>query len=146
MPLPCGGEGTFQGLLGVSLVSPLRAVAGQRPALAVSQSDFFQFGHAAVPAGVQSERLRQAKATKGFAWCMDLRHVFAANLRRLRHAKGLSQEDLAYEADVNRSYMSKLEKGASYPGLEIIGKLATVLDIEATELLKPPMRRKARNR
>jgi hypothetical protein len=71
MPLPCGGEGTFQGLLGVSLVSPLRAVAGQRPALAVSQSDFFQFGHAAVPAGVQSERLRQAKATKGFAWCME---------------------------------------------------------------------------
>jgi transcriptional regulator with XRE-family HTH domain len=41
---------------------------------------------------------------------MDLRQVFAANLRRLRHAKGLSQEDLAYEADVNRSYMSKLEK------------------------------------
>ena len=60
----------------------------------------------------------------GLAWRMDLRQVFAANLRRLRHAKGLSQEDLAYEADVNRSYMSKLEKGASYPGLEIIGKLA----------------------
>ena len=50
---------------------------------------------------------------------MDLRQVFATNLRRLRHAKGLSQEVLAYEADVNRTYMSKLEKGASYPGLEI---------------------------
>jgi transcriptional regulator with XRE-family HTH domain len=57
---------------------------------------------------------------------MDLRQVFAANLRRLRYAKGLFQEDLAYEANVNRSYMSKLEKGASYPGLEIMGKLATV--------------------
>jgi transcriptional regulator with XRE-family HTH domain len=48
----------------------------------------------------------------------DLRHAFAANLCRLRHAKGISQEGLAHEAGINRSYMSKLEKGASYPGLE----------------------------
>jgi transcriptional regulator with XRE-family HTH domain len=33
---------------------------------------------------------------------MDLRDVFATNLRRLRHAKGLSQDDLAYEAEVSR--------------------------------------------
>jgi transcriptional regulator with XRE-family HTH domain len=77
---------------------------------------------------------------------MDLRQVFAANLRRLRHTKGLSQEELAYDADVNRSYMSRLEKGASYPGLEIIGKLATVLEIEPAELLKLPAKRKARGR
>ena len=77
---------------------------------------------------------------------MDLRQVFAANLRRLRHAKGLSQEDLAHEAEVNRSYMSVLEKGASYPGLEIIGKLAVVLKVEPAELLKIPPRRKARGR
>ena len=77
---------------------------------------------------------------------MDLRQAFAANLRRLRHAKGLSQEELAYEADVNRTYMSKLEKGGSYPGLEIIGKLATVLEIEPAELLKLPVRRKPRGR
>ncbi len=77
---------------------------------------------------------------------MDLRQVFAANLRRFRHAKGFSQEDLAYEADVNRSYMSELEKGASYPGLEIIGKLAAVLDVEAAELLKLPAKRKSRSR
>ena len=72
---------------------------------------------------------------------MDLRQVFAANLRRLRHTKGLSQETLAYEADVNRTYMSKLEKGASYPGLEIIGKLAAVLEVEPAELLRPIKRR-----
>jgi DNA-binding XRE family transcriptional regulator len=50
---------------------------------------------------------------------MDLREAFANNLRRLRHAKCTSQEDLAYEAGVNRTYLSKLEKGESYPGLEI---------------------------
>jgi transcriptional regulator with XRE-family HTH domain len=48
-------------------------------------------------------------------------------LRRLRHAKGITPEDLAYQAGVNGTYVSKLEKGASYPGLEIIAKLATVL-------------------
>jgi transcriptional regulator with XRE-family HTH domain len=68
----------------------------------------------------------------------DLREAFAANVRRLRHAKGISQEDLAHEAGINRSYMSKLEKGASYPGLEIIAKLATVLECEPAELLRVP--------
>ena len=66
----------------------------------------------------------------------ELRQAFAANLRRLRHAKGISQKDLAHEAGINRSYMSRLEKGASYPGLEIIAKLATVLEVEPTELIK----------
>lgn len=77
---------------------------------------------------------------------MDLRQIFAANLRRLRYERELSQEDLAYEADVNRSYMSKLEKGASYPGLEIIGKLADVLRVEPAELLRMPARKKSRSR
>jgi transcriptional regulator with XRE-family HTH domain len=67
---------------------------------------------------------------------MDLREVFAGNLRRLRHAKGMSQDDLAYEAQISRSYLSQLEKGAFYASLRIIGKLAEALDIEPAELLK----------
>jgi transcriptional regulator with XRE-family HTH domain len=77
---------------------------------------------------------------------MDLRQVFAGNLRRLRHARGLSQEELAYEADVNRSYMSQLERGGSYPGLEIIGKLAAVLQVEPADLLRLPVKRSARRK
>jgi transcriptional regulator with XRE-family HTH domain len=75
---------------------------------------------------------------------MDLRDVFAANLRRLRHARGISQEDLAYSAGVNRSYLSKLETGASFVGLEIIGRLAKVLDVEPAELLRRHSRRQPR--
>jgi transcriptional regulator with XRE-family HTH domain len=71
---------------------------------------------------------------------MDLRQVFASNLRRLRHAQGLSQEDLAHEADVNRTYMSKIEKGGTWVGLEIIGKLAKVAKVEPAELLRLPLR------
>lgn len=77
---------------------------------------------------------------------MDLRQVFAANLRRLRHERGISQETLAYEADVNRTYISKLEKGVSFAGLEIIGKFAAVLQVEPAELLKLPVGRSKRRR
>jgi transcriptional regulator with XRE-family HTH domain len=55
---------------------------------------------------------------------MDLRDIFAANLRRLRNAKGLSQDDVAYEAKISRSYLSKLEKGEFHASLKIIGRLA----------------------
>ena len=77
---------------------------------------------------------------------MDLRDVFAANLRRLRHAKGLSQDDLAYEAEISRSYLSQIEKGAFYASLKIVGKIAKTLGVEPAELLRLPARRGARRK
>ncbi|MBN9051545.1 MAG: helix-turn-helix transcriptional regulator [Rhizobiales bacterium] len=71
---------------------------------------------------------------------MDLRQVYAANLRRFRHEKGLSQEELAYEADVDRTYISKLETGATYVGLEILGKIADVLGVDPSVFLVPHKR------
>ena len=58
---------------------------------------------------------------------MDLREVFASNLRRLRNAKGLSQDELAYQAKISRSYLSQIEKGSFYASLKIVGKLAQTL-------------------
>jgi transcriptional regulator with XRE-family HTH domain len=75
---------------------------------------------------------------------MDLRDVFAANLRRLRNAKGSAQDDLAYEAGVSRSYLSQIEKGAFYASLKIVGKLAAALEVEPAELLKLPPKRERR--
>lgn len=76
---------------------------------------------------------------------MDLRDVFATNLRRLRHLKGLSQDDLAYEANVSRSYLSQLEAGEFYASLKIIGRIADVFEVEPAELLRlPPMRGRRR--
>jgi transcriptional regulator with XRE-family HTH domain len=74
---------------------------------------------------------------------MDLREVLAINLRRLRHANGLSQDDLAHEAEVSRSYLSQLEKGAFYASLRIVGRLADALDVEAAELLRAPKKSKS---
>jgi transcriptional regulator with XRE-family HTH domain len=74
---------------------------------------------------------------------MDLRDVFAANLRRIRHGRGMSQDELAYEAEISRSYLSQIEKGVFYASLKIVGKLAVALGVEPAELLKlPPKRRK----
>lgn len=72
---------------------------------------------------------------------MDYRQIFASNLRRIRHEKGYSQEVLAYEAEVNRTYMSKLEKGESFVGLEVMVKLAKVLGVEPGDFLRPPARK-----
>lgn len=67
--------------------------------------------------------------------------MFAANLRRLRNAKGISQDDLAYGAKVSRSYLSQLEKGSFYASLKIIGRLASTLEVEPAELLRTPVKR-----
>jgi transcriptional regulator with XRE-family HTH domain len=73
---------------------------------------------------------------------MDLRQIFATNLRKARHAKGLSQDALAFDAEMDRTHLSEIENGKTWVGLEIIGKLAAVLDVEPYELLMPPPRRK----
>ena len=73
---------------------------------------------------------------------MDLRGIFAANLRRFRHEKGITQEELADLAKLNRTYLSKLETGATYAGLEIVGKLAEALAVEPAEFLRMPSRRR----
>jgi transcriptional regulator with XRE-family HTH domain len=71
---------------------------------------------------------------------MDLREVFATNLRRLRHANGLSQDDLAYDAEVSRSYLSQLEIGTFFASLRMVARLADALDVEPAELLRLPQK------
>jgi transcriptional regulator with XRE-family HTH domain len=72
---------------------------------------------------------------------MDLRQLFALNLRRIRHAQGISQEQLAHDAGVDRAYMSRVERGVTYVGLEIIGKLVAVLKVDPAEFFSQPPKR-----
>jgi ribosome-binding protein aMBF1 (putative translation factor) len=74
----------------------------------------------------------------------DYRQIFAVNLRRARHARGLSQEALAADADVNRRYLSDIEQGRTSVGLDIMVRLAAILEIEPYELLMPPTPRRTR--
>jgi transcriptional regulator with XRE-family HTH domain len=61
---------------------------------------------------------------------MDLRQLFATNLRRIRHQRKLCQERLAHDAEVDRAYVSGVERAATYVGLEIIGKLSVILETD----------------
>jgi transcriptional regulator with XRE-family HTH domain len=71
---------------------------------------------------------------------MDLRQLFATNLRRIRHQRKLSQEGLAHDSEVDRVYMSRIERGVTYVGLEIIGRLADVLEVDPAEFFRRPVR------
>ena len=63
---------------------------------------------------------------------MKLREIFATNLRRLRHASGLSQEELAPRAGLNRNYVGLLERAANSPTLDTIERLAEELVVDPT--------------
>jgi transcriptional regulator with XRE-family HTH domain len=77
---------------------------------------------------------------------MDLREVFATNLRLARHARGISQDDLAYEANVSRSYLSQIEKGMFYASLGIVERLADALEMDPAELLRKRGKRKSQSK
>jgi transcriptional regulator with XRE-family HTH domain len=67
---------------------------------------------------------------------MELRETFATNLRVLRHERKLSQEALADEAGIDRTYISALERSVFSASLDMIEKLATALDVEPHSLLE----------
>lgn len=58
----------------------------------------------------------------------------AARLRQLRESKGLSQEDLAYESGLGRSYYWRVEQGLINVTLETLVKLCNALKIELKDL------------
>jgi transcriptional regulator with XRE-family HTH domain len=55
--------------------------------------------------------------------------IFAANLRRLRRRRGLSQEELGHAADVHRTHISKIERSLTDPGVRTVIKLMVALDV-----------------
>lgn len=65
------------------------------------------------------------------------RDVLSANLRRLRALKHLSQEDLALEADLHRTFVAHVERGARNISIDNIEKLANALGVPVHELLRP---------
>ena len=75
---------------------------------------------------------------------MDIREVFARNLRKARNAKGLSQEALAYDANIDRTYVSALERSQYSATIVMVDKLARALGIEASALLQRPTRSRQR--
>lgn len=67
---------------------------------------------------------------------MDVRQRLGRNLRRLREAKGWSQEAFAHEANIHRTYVSDIERGTRNPTITVVDKLARPLGASASELLE----------
>jgi transcriptional regulator with XRE-family HTH domain len=69
---------------------------------------------------------------------MNARSLVARNLRRLRVAKGLSQEGLAADANIDRSYMSRLERGIENPTVALLERLADALGSNIVDFFVAP--------
>lgn len=67
---------------------------------------------------------------------MELRAIFAANIKRLRKERGMSQEDLAFESGLHRTYISGIERGVRNVGLDNIGVIANALEVTPDVLLR----------
>lgn len=66
---------------------------------------------------------------------MDLVQLLGKNVRRYRKEKGMTQEELAVAASMERSYVSDIERGTRNPSVAALGRLAEALKIEAHLLL-----------
>jgi transcriptional regulator with XRE-family HTH domain len=66
---------------------------------------------------------------------MDIRKQVGVNLQRLRREKGWSQEDMAFESGLHRTYVSGIERGVRNPTILILDKIAKSLGVTPAELL-----------
>ena len=66
---------------------------------------------------------------------MNLREVFAANLRAQRRRAGFSQEELAHRANLDRTYVSSLERASYSATLDVIERISAAFGVDAFTLL-----------
>ena len=55
--------------------------------------------------------------------------IFGLNVARVRETKGLSQDKLAEKADIDRTYLSGIERGVRNPGIKTVIRLSNALDV-----------------
>jgi transcriptional regulator with XRE-family HTH domain len=67
---------------------------------------------------------------------MDIKKKFGRRVKLLRTEKGWSQENLALNAELDRTYIPSIEKGERNVSLDVIQKLSKAFEIKMSELLK----------
>jgi transcriptional regulator with XRE-family HTH domain len=68
---------------------------------------------------------------------MDWRAIVGENVRRLRQERGLTQEQLSFEAQIDLTYVGGIERGRRNPSLMVMIRLAAALDVDPERLLRP---------
>ena len=66
---------------------------------------------------------------------VDIRKRLGSNIRRLRTERGLSQEAFADLANIHRTYVSDIERGARNPTITIVQRLGDALGVAVADLL-----------
>ncbi|UUC48129.1 helix-turn-helix domain-containing protein [Pseudomonas citronellolis] len=66
---------------------------------------------------------------------LDISEAFGKALRQRRKELGLTQEQLAHEADIQRNYVSLIERGINQPTITVIFKLATAMNCPPAQLV-----------
>lgn len=71
---------------------------------------------------------------------MELRRVLALNVRKRRRTLGLTQEELAFRAEIDRTYVSAIERSVYAVTIDVLEKLSEALNVEPGDLLRtnPP--------
>ncbi len=75
-----------------------------------------------------------------------LEGAFGSVLRQLRESKGLSQEELADQCGIHRTYVSQLERGLKSPTLRLIWQICASLDVNPLSLITNVQKRMEGNR
>jgi transcriptional regulator with XRE-family HTH domain len=65
----------------------------------------------------------------------DWRAKFGRNVRRLRQQRRLTQEQLAFEAEIDLTYVGGIERGKRNPSLLVMARIADALSVPLTKLL-----------
>ena len=69
---------------------------------------------------------------------MDLKEVMAVNLRRIRHGKEMTQEELAHRSRLSARYIGKIERADVSVSITVLGQIADALEVQPAELVTKP--------
>lgn len=67
---------------------------------------------------------------------MNIQHVLGTNVRRIREAKGWSQDKLSEMSGLHRTYISGIERGVRNPTIKIVREIAAALGIKVSQLFE----------
>lgn len=66
----------------------------------------------------------------------DWRAIVGSNVRQLRKAAGITQEQLAFEAKIDLTYVGGIERGRRNPSVLVLARIATAVGVEPADLLR----------
>ena len=75
---------------------------------------------------------------------MDIRKQVGLNVQRIRRERGWSQEELAFESGLHRTYISGIERGVRNPTILVLEKIASALGVLSAKLLEDVPRDRTR--